>query len=175
MRMLLCSSPTSSPNASYLFNCSVIDTNNKVGWGTFQLDVALAPTSGTMTVTPSIGEAAVDFFTISMDGWTTLPNDFPLTYSFAFDYSPTGSVQYTRSPSTAIQSTMPQPIQQNVVNVVGTVYGASGQLSTLIQPLSVSSCIPTSLADIQHLLNLYGTYKAAFEQVVITQICVPTS
>jgi len=148
------------PGVSYLFNCTVFDSTDQVGWGAIQVDVARRPISGRLTIQPPTGKAAVDIFDIKMVGWTTEPEDFPLTYSFRFEYSPTGRIEYPRSPDNQILTTLPQPNQIPQVAVVGTVYGNSGASSSVSRLVSVESCVPTNLQELQEIISGYRSRVA---------------
>lgn len=86
--------PLTSPNnavvknaltagVTYTFRLVATDINGNTGFGAITIDVNAPPSSGTFSVSPRVGYAINDLFTLTCARWTDEVADMPLKYAFA--------------------------------------------------------------------------------------------
>ena len=75
-----------SPGKAYTFQLTASPTENAadITFSHITLTANLAPTSGYIISSPTIGSALVTQFTVSSPGWTADTASFPLSYAFSY-------------------------------------------------------------------------------------------
>lgn len=72
-----------TPGLTYTLRLVATDSNGNQGFGAVTIKVNSPPSSGRCAVTPKVGYAVRDIFTLSCTDWTDDADDLPLKYSFS--------------------------------------------------------------------------------------------
>lgn len=118
------------------------------------------PSSGSLVVTPVIGEALTTPFDNSAGGWIDDPADLPLSYMFLFTAHPNGSplVIQSRQSSSAVTALLPagNEVDQNLVSLMVTVFDnllafTSAAQAVTVNPLSNEAALTDYVNDVKQL------------------------
>ncbi|CAK4384748.1 unnamed protein product [Aphanomyces euteiches] len=134
-----------TPGKTYIFRLTATDSNGAQGFGTVTITVNSPPTPGTFRITPLVGTAIVDQFTLLCENWSD--QDQPLQYSFYKVDSVTGSLVPLVASQTLPSAQTRLYISSNTTNTNETVQvlamvtdalGATTNLTTtatVVQPV----------------------------------------
>ncbi|ETW01090.1 hypothetical protein, variant [Aphanomyces invadans] len=125
---------TLTPGKTYIFRLTATDSNGAQGFGTVSITVNSPPTPGTLTISPPIGMAIQDQFTLRCENWSD--EDQPLQYSFfKLDSSTRGWVPLSSPqslPSTQTRLFLTNTSETNgTVQVIAVVTDAMGASTTV--------------------------------------------
>ncbi|RQM22954.1 hypothetical protein B5M09_000361 [Aphanomyces astaci] len=131
-----------TPGKTYIFRLTATDSNGAQGFGTVSITVNSPPSPGSLTVSPPLGMAIQDQFTLRCENWSD--EDQPVQYSFFKLDSVTGGWIPLAPPQT-LPSTQTRLFLTNTSETNGTVQ----VLAVITDALGASTSVMASAIVVQ--------------------------
>ncbi|RHY61620.1 hypothetical protein DYB34_003124 [Aphanomyces astaci] len=131
-----------TPGKTYIFRLTATDSNGGQGFGTVSITVNSPPSPGSLTVSPPLGMAIQDQFTLRCENWSD--EDQPVQYSFFKLDSVTGGWIPLAPPQT-LPSTQTRLFLTNTSETNGTVQ----VLAVITDALGASTSVMASAIVVQ--------------------------
>ena len=168
---------TFAPGRTYTFQLTAAPRGTadptKATFAQIVLTAIRPPTSGACVATPTAGDALTTTFQLTSPGWTTDAANFPLSYAYAYQLSPTGSflsisaLSLTAAASTTLPAGLPAleykvTVQSRAVDVY-----LSGATATVGVPVKMAASINVTriLSDALTTAFSSGDINLAFQTV----------
>ncbi|RLN71572.1 hypothetical protein BBJ28_00024261, partial [Nothophytophthora sp. Chile5] len=146
-----------TPGVSYMLQLTATDSSGQSGSATIMVVANSPPSSGTLSVTPSLGYALEDQFTVLPSQW--VDEDLPLKYTFKYikGAANSGGNEVALGPST------PDPLflsklgvgggSNNTVTLVVYVQDALGAQTRVVQEVQVQQMVVAAADQAAYLAN----------------------
>ncbi|GMF31755.1 unnamed protein product [Phytophthora fragariaefolia] len=146
-----------TPGVSYKFQLNVTDSSGQIGSATITVVANSPPSSGSLTVTPSVGYALEDKFTVLASDW--VDEDLPLKYTFKYIKGST----YSGESEVALGASTPDALfvsqlglgggDNSTITIVVYVQDSFGATTRLTKEIQVKQMVVATADQAAYLAN----------------------
>jgi hypothetical protein len=150
---------------TYGFRFTVLEAGS-VGFAEISFTVNAPPTSGSFSVSPTVGHGVVDIFTLQCLNWADSAEDMPITYEFRYTENTTDEIPLGTPDANVYQVTFPEPPgsnEQGIVTVIAYVTDQWGGQQRVTQPALILAPAKASVRGLRSSTNRSEDSLSALE------------